>query len=71
MIYGDNIWGIKNSDILDNLSKNKYFAIAYQSTRDAAVVGIVHPIQISGENNFSNIMKSQFLGLNFGDFMGD
>ena len=56
---------VQNSTILDSLLKKKHVAIAYHKTRESAEVGIVHPIKISGLNNFAYIITKDLGGKTF------
>ena len=66
LVCGDNMGVILNSTVLDSLLKKKHVAIDYHKTRESAVAGIVHPIKVRLEHNFSDLLiksvEGNFLG---------
>ena len=62
MICGDSMSVIHNVTESDSLLKKKHVAISYHKTREAAAAGVVHPVKVSGEHNYADLMtKSQAL----------
>ena len=62
MICGDSMSVFHNVSESDSLLKKKHVAISYHKTREAAAAGVVHPVKVSGEHNYADLMtKSQAL----------
>ena len=70
LICGDNKGVILNSQFPDSLLKKKHVAIAYHKTRESAAAGIVHPIKISSQHNFADILTKAVTGKVFWTLYG-
>ena len=70
LICGDNKGVIQNCTMQDSLLKKKHVAIAYHKTRESAAAGIVHPIKISSQHNFADILTKAVTGKVFWTLYG-
>ena len=69
LVCGDNLGVIQNCTVPESLLKKKHVAIAYHMSRgpqhQSAASGIVHPIKVSGKNNFADILTKAVTGTVF------
>ena len=69
LVCGDNLGVIQNCTVSESLLKKKHVAIAYHMSRgpqhQSAASGIVHPIKVSGKNNFADILTKAVTGTVF------
>jgi len=55
-VYGDNVDIIQNATISDYLLKKKHVSISYHKTREAVAAGIIHPIKMGSDHNFTDLL---------------
>ena len=70
LICGDNKGVIQNCTIPESLLKKKHVAIAYHRICEAAAARMVHPICISGHNNFADLCTKAIAGKIFWRLFG-
>ena len=65
LICGENKGVVQNSTISDSLLKKKHVAITCHKIREVVAIGIIHPIKVSGQNNFSDLITKALTGKTF------